>query len=567
MAHKTKVQLGKEVTGGELKARSGGLPDLRPVRDAALELIKKAPDGKVLREDITTKKGVIIENALVRQEDILRLAGILDADTTHGDCKTALSGFAAEKGVDLNIDSWVQETKDRLKKTLTGDNEVGGGLNKAIDALSWGLVRGKLSYKDFARNRKLWTVNSGVDPTTPEGQESLANRINTFVKGTYQRHPKAKQVLTGWHDGNLDVIDRINVPTISPTVNYGGGGVFEGMVGYLNVTSEGKLTANIVDPKGHYDRLVKGVEALGRELPFTYEEFRTGLADVISANKGVLKDGDYRFYLRPVTSIKMPKGREHTGIGLKQSDKPLSLSIFTLPFGPYLDEKGSYVLASERIPPVEAVSDLKLGGKYAPHMAIKESAVGKGFTEALCLDMDGGVAEGTGENFYIIKNDPTGGAPTLITPKPGKGILQGRTRSIVMDLARDIGWKVEESDGISITEVVRADEAMITGTAGEVGGIKKFTLPKEVAEKIQKGKLMQQDGANLENLIGEHQIGSGEIGPHVRKLQEAYNTIYTLDRQKLEKFVGASNVDKYFDLIEVIDLGRAPDGFKPRYPG
>jgi branched-chain amino acid aminotransferase len=218
---------------------------------------------------------------------------------------------------------------------------------------------------------------------------------------------------------------------------------------------------------------------LGIKMPFTRSEIEEAIVEVLRVN-GIREDA----YIRPIAFV------SSNTIALDIRGLEVSVAIFAFPFGKYLPEAGvrakivSWRRVHNSMMPVYA----KIGGVYVNSVLAITEATSGGFDEAILLDKDGYVVEGSGENIFIVKNG------RLHTPPTYDSILEGITRNTVIELARDLGIDVVERR-IAREELYSSDEAFFTGTAAEVTPI------------------VEVDG---------RVIGSGEPGPVTRRIRGYY---------------------------------------------
>jgi branched-chain amino acid aminotransferase len=232
---------------------------------------------------------------------------------------------------------------------------------------------------------------------------------------------------------------------LTHTLHYGGG-AFEGIRCYK--TEKGPAIFRL---KEHIARLFYSASVLKMNLPFSEEEIVQAVTETVRKNK--LECG----YIRPLVYF----GYGSMGIKI-QPETPVDVAIACWPWGKYLPEDAVKVKISSvmRIHPKSTVADAKLCGNYVNSILAEVEIRGTAFHEALFLDHEGNIAEGPGENIFIIKGEK------LITPKPGS-ILPGITRDTIFTLAKDIGYEFEEAT-ITTKQLFEADEAFFTGTAAEV---------------------------------------------------------------------------------------------------
>jgi branched-chain amino acid aminotransferase len=231
----------------------------------------------------------------------------------------------------------------------------------------------------------------------------------------------------------------------------------------------------------HTKRLFNSAKIYMMEIPFTAEQLMDAQREVVRANK---LDA---CYIRPIAFY----GSEKMGVSPKGAK--VHVSIAAWPWGAYLGaeglEKGIRVKTSSyaRHHINVTMCRAKFSGTYANSILANQEAVEHGYDEALLLDVDGYVAEGAGENLFIVKNGK------LYEPELTSALI-GITRDAVIQLAREAGYEVREKR-ITRDEVYIADEAFFTGTAAEVTPIREL------------------DGRT---------IGSGRRGPITEKLQAAF---------------------------------------------
>jgi branched-chain amino acid aminotransferase len=248
-----------------------------------------------------------------------------------------------------------------------------------------------------------------------------------------------------WMDGKLVKWEDAKIHVLTHSLHYGSA-VFEGIRFYE--AENGKPA--VFRLKEHVARLFKSAAAFGMKAAFSEEEISKAILDTIKANE--IKAG----YIRPLIYF----GYGKMGLGLQGA--PVNVSIAVWSWGAYLGEKPVRVKTSNfmRIHPKTSFMEAKISGHYVNSILASEEVKAKGYDEALLLDYEGNVAEGPGENFFIVKNS------VMITPKLGS-ILAGITRDSIIKIAKDNGIKVEERK-LKLEEVYGADEAFMTGTAAEV---------------------------------------------------------------------------------------------------
>jgi branched-chain amino acid aminotransferase len=299
-----------------------------------------------------------------------------------------------------------------------------------------------------------------------------------------------------WLNGEIIPFADATVHILNPTMHYGPG-VFEGIRCYA--ARGGSAVFRLPE---HLDRFIRSIHVLGFEdLPYSSETLRAAVHQVIRVN------GFAECYIRPFMYLEGP-------MGLNLDRSTPSFAVAAWEWGPYLGadavERGARMMVSSftRMHANASMTKAKIGGQYVNSMLAKTLALRMGFEEAVLLDAEGFVAEGTGENVFMVEGD------TIYTPAPGS-ILDGITRDTVMTLAEDLGHRVVERR-ISRDELYTADELFVSGTAVEVTPIRE---------------------------VDYRTIGSGGRGPVTAEIQAAYyNTTHGRDRhaaQYLDYVTGA----------------------------
>ena len=294
-----------------------------------------------------------------------------------------------------------------------------------------------------------------------------------------------------WMDGKFVDWKDAKIHVLTHTFHYGGG-VFEGIRYYK--TADGPAVFRLKD---HINRLFHSAQAFHMDLKdITREDIIQATLDTIEVNK--IKEG----YIRPIIYYGYGK------MGLVPVGAKINVSIAVWPWGPYLGEDPVKVKISSfmRIHPKTTDPNAKICGNYANSILASNEAKIAGFDEAVLLDYKGNIAEGPGENIFMVKDD------TLITVPLGT-ILPGITRESIITIAKDEGIEVEEKD-IKPKELKKADEVFFTGTAAEVHPIKQ---------------------------VDDTPIGTGSIGPITAKLKSIY---YDVVHGKVEKY------KKWLDYVE-----------------
>ena len=290
-----------------------------------------------------------------------------------------------------------------------------------------------------------------------------------------------------FYDGEFIEKEKASLPIMTHAFLYGTG-VFEGIRAYYN-EEENQLYAFRV--REHFERLMRSAHVMYMENPFTLEGYCENL-------KELLKKNAYRqdVYIRP----NLFKAAEKIGPSLLNNKD--SYLLFTLPMGDYIDTtKGLNVCVSNwrrnsdnAIPPRAKVS-----GAYANTALIKSDAQLSGFDDAIVLDENGRVTEGSAMNMFLVQNGK------LVTTRTTDNILIGVTRNTIIQLTNDLGIEVEDRE-VSRTELYTSDEAFYCGTGAQISPIV---------------------------TIDHRKLGTGEVGPIATKLQKLY---FDVVKGKVDKY-------------------------------
>jgi branched-chain amino acid aminotransferase len=229
-----------------------------------------------------------------------------------------------------------------------------------------------------------------------------------------------------------------------------GSGVFEGIRAYE--TDKGSAVFRLTD---HLQRLQNSARLLHMELPYSIEELRAACHELIGVN------GLPECYLRPIAFF------GYGELGVSALGNPIDVAIMSWPWGAYLGEEGlkkgisAKISSWQRIGPNVIPHVAKATGVYLNSMLAVTEANRAGYDEAILLTAEGLVADGSGENVFIVKDGE------LHTPDLSTSILPGITRDTVIQIAQDLGYQVHETSLIR-SDLYLADEAFMTGTAAEV---------------------------------------------------------------------------------------------------
>lgn len=229
-----------------------------------------------------------------------------------------------------------------------------------------------------------------------------------------------------------------------------GTGVFEGIRCYS--TTRGPAVFRL---DAHLERMFDSAEMYGITIPYSRQELADAALEVIAANK--FSD----CYVRPIATY------GSSSLGVHPGKCPVEVAILAWPWGTYLGagalENGIHVTVSrwKKFSSLAMPATAKACGQYLNSMLAVQDAVKRGFDEALLVDEEGIIAEGSGENIFLVQNGE------VLTNDERDHVLMGITRDTVITLARDLGYKVLVGQ-MRLEELEVADEAFFTGTAAEV---------------------------------------------------------------------------------------------------
>ncbi len=278
-----------------------------------------------------------------------------------------------------------------------------------------------------------------------------------------------------WMDGRLVDFADAKVHVLNHTLHYGVG-VFEGIRAYA--TADGPAVFRLPE---HVRRLFASAKVYHLPIPWSEEEVARAIVETVAAN------GHIPAYIRPLVY------RGEPALGVKNSAGKVSLAIASIPAKKYLgegSEKGVRAKISPfRKPPSDAMpSYAKACGNYLTSYLAGLDAQQDGYDEAILLDTNGYVAEGTGENLFLVR----GGV--VYTPGLESDILLGITRDSVVTIATDLGYSVVPKL-VSVNELLTADEGFFSGTYAELAPLR---------------------------TVGRHAIGTAVPGPVTRAVMEVF---------------------------------------------
>lgn len=258
-----------------------------------------------------------------------------------------------------------------------------------------------------------------------------------------------------WMDGEIIPWDKATVHIMTHSLHYGSA-MFEGIRCYK--TDRGTMIFRL---DAHMKRLFRSAKIYEMEIPFSAEEIAMSIKSLIMANRVE------ECYIRPIVFY----GWDEVGINPKGNKVHVAIAMW--PWLPYLGEDGlrkgvrckisSWARIDQRSLPTMA----KAAANYANSILAKTEAQKLGYDEAILLNTNGFVTEGTGENLFTVRDG------IIVTPPLSAGILPGITRDSIIQLGRDMGYVVKERN-ISRGELLVSDEIFLTGTAAEVTPVREI---------------------------------------------------------------------------------------------
>lgn len=282
-----------------------------------------------------------------------------------------------------------------------------------------------------------------------------------------------------WMDGELVPWDEANVHVLSNALHYGTG-VFEGIRAYE--TDDGTAIFRLTE---HLERLHRSARVYRVPLEWSVE-------DLAEACRAVMRENELEAgYIRPLVYYGLG------AIGLNPTGATSHTAIAAWRWGAYLGEEGVLngirvgVSSWRRISPAAFVPVAKGCGQYLNSVMAKMEALSNGYDEALLLNADGNISEGSGENVFLVRDG------VVLTPPISSGILDGITRHTVMTLLSRDGIEIREAT-LTRGDLFNADEVFFTGTAAEVTPVRE---------------------------IDARPIGAGRPGPVTRRAQELFETL------------------------------------------
>jgi branched-chain amino acid aminotransferase len=277
-------------------------------------------------------------------------------------------------------------------------------------------------------------------------------------------------------NGDFVAWDDAKVHVLTHGLHYGTG-VFEGIRAY-----DTEVGTAIFRHGDHLDRLFQSAALYHMPIPYTREELRAATHELISRNSL------HSCYIRPIVF------RGYGVMGLYPLEAPVDVAIAVWAWGAYLGEEGkrhgirAKVSSWRRISPDSLIPQSKACGQYLNSVLAKIESHKAGYEEAILLDDQGHVCEGSGENVFVVRDG------VIHTPPQTASILDGINRKSVMQIARDLGHQVVERD-LARGELYTADEVFMTGTAAELVPVRE---------------------------VDDHPVGGGQPGPITREVQSVF---------------------------------------------
>ena len=280
-----------------------------------------------------------------------------------------------------------------------------------------------------------------------------------------------------WMDGELVGWDEANVHVLTHSLHYGVG-AFEGIRAYKRANGK----SYVFRLREHIDRLFDSCRMILLQPKFTREQVMAACLDTLRANG--MEEG----YLRPM--VFMGDG----AMGIYAPNNPVRTSVIAWKWGAYLGDEAlkngirAKISSFARHHINISLAKAKMMGQYTNSVLAKREAKLGGYDEAILLDANGYVSEGSGENIFVIKKG------VIHTPDLASSILEGITRDTVIQLAREMKYEVKETR-ITRDQLWLADEVFLTGTAAEITPVRE---------------------------VDNRAIGEGSVGPITKKIQARF---------------------------------------------
>jgi branched-chain amino acid aminotransferase len=279
-----------------------------------------------------------------------------------------------------------------------------------------------------------------------------------------------------WMNGDFVAWDDAKVHVLTHGLHYGTG-VFEGVRCY-----DTEIGPAVFRHQDHVDRLYRSAELYYMPIPYEREQLRQATLELVARN--AMRE----CYIRPIVF------RGYGTMGLFPLDATVDVAIAVWEWGAYLGEEGkrdgirAKVSSWRRIGPDSLIPQAKATGQYLNSILAKIETHKAGYDEAILLDENDYVCEGSGENIYVVRDG------VIHTPPLSASILDGINRRSVIQIARDLGFEVVERN-LARAELYLADEVFLTGTAAELTPVRE---------------------------IDDHAVGTGRPGEVTRAVQAAF---------------------------------------------
>ena len=274
-----------------------------------------------------------------------------------------------------------------------------------------------------------------------------------------------------WMNGDFVAWDDAKVHVLSHGLHYGTG-VFEGIRCY-----ETERGPAVFRHHEHLERLARSAEMYYLPLGYSVDQVRAATHELIRRN------GLESCYIRPLAF------RGYGEMGLYAKGAPVDVIVAVWPWGAYLGEEGkrhgvrAKVSSWRRISPNGLIPHAKASGQYLNSILAKTESANAGYDEAILLDEAGNVCEGSGENIFVVRDGE------IVTPPHTASILDGISRRSIIQIARDLGYRVVERD-VARSELYLAEEVFLSGTAAELVPVREIDdhdlgEPGEITRVIQ----------------------------------------------------------------------------------
>ena len=303
-----------------------------------------------------------------------------------------------------------------------------------------------------------------------------------------------------WYNGRFIDWSEGTLHPMTHALHYGTS-VFEGIRAYS--TAKGPAIFRLSE---HIDRLLHSASVLHMKISYTKEEITHLIKLTMRENKLAAA------YIRPLLFY------SYGNLGLNPKFCPVEFLIGTWEWATYLGEKAlkgasTYIVPSRRVHHTQVDMKAKIGGLYSQSTINGLEARANGFDEAIFLNLEGRVSEGPGENIFVVRNN------TIRTNSLSESILEGITRTSILEIASDAGYKTEVCP-IAKEDLFAADEAFFSGTAVEITPVSRVT-----------------DGSNPQETWCEQVIGNGEPGPVTMDIRKKFMDIVHGQVKKFEKWL------------------------------